>query len=635
MIKKRVVVSKRTLDLRLYLLWGLLWGCSALFLISDSSLSWAQEYVPGEVIVRLKGNVSSFSTNSFIGKAQLQKLMRLERSWAQMNMHHMKATPGRSVEATIKDLQNDPAVLYAEPNYIFRKTQFGATSIDSQAFTRAQAQLVSAAAPRTYTQTSVPFGAREAWGALSVQASLIPIVAVLDTGVDLDHEVFVESQAIWTNTEEIDGNGLDDDQNGYIDDIHGWNFANRNNRPYDDDGHGTHVAGIILGMTQDILSHSLTSALIRIMPLKFLDASGAGSTTDAINAIYYAVNQGASIINNSWGGPQYSAALNEALAYAYEHEVALVAAAGNLGTNNDVSPFYPSSFDIPSLVSVAATTRSDTLAKFSNFGANSVHVGSPGVAIMSTFPENNYVVASGTSMAAPIVSGILALMKREQPAMNGYVLKTLLLKSLERSPSLSGKVRTGSRVNSFLAVEQAKNSIGIDPKAQPSYAMQLSTEDRHLASELANAGGCGLVSQGTRKTLPFKNGPDRFDLSYLILLMLLFSLPIVVAMYLKFKVQPRRRRYERFNIETQVAIQVGDSQISGRIQTLSLGGAGLNTEALLKQGAVVVMNISSPDGKENIEVKGRVVWGDHKRQYGVEFENTPFSIRQALLGWIK
>ncbi|MCC6137838.1 MAG: S8 family serine peptidase, partial [Bdellovibrionaceae bacterium] len=328
--------------------------------IGFASNASALDYVEGEVIVKFKK--SQNGVPQFASKANNAGL-NVKKSWGVLNMHHFKAKAGKSqdVEQMVKNLRADPNVEYAEPNYIVKKQSTGVEGNkmtfsqvqDAKAQTRPSVGMsksgLSASAVSTYYQSDAPIQVEQAWAILS-STSYVPVVAIIDTGVDYTHEVFTETGAIWSNTDEIASNGIDDDGNGYIDDTRGWNFVANNNNPMDDEDHGTHVAGIVLGVSQDIFASTLAAAKIKIMPLKFLDSNGSGATSDAIEAVYYAIENGASIINASWGGGGYSKALEDAVLEAYENKVTFIAAAGNASTNNDSSPTYPSNYAVGNII---------------------------------------------------------------------------------------------------------------------------------------------------------------------------------------------------------------------------------------------------------------------------------------------
>jgi subtilisin family serine protease len=255
----------------------------------------------------------------------------------------------------------------------------------------------------------------EAWSA--IRSAYNVIVAVVDSGVRYTHEDLAAN--MWRNPREIPGNGIDDDGNGYVDDVFGINAVTGSGDPMDDYGHGTHVAGIIGALGDNRRGSVGVAWRVRIMACKFMGSTGRGAHSDAIQSIEYARKHGASIINLSWGGNNYSAALQKAISAAMSEGIIVVAAAGNQASDNDARPFYPASFALDNLIAVAASTRHDLLAvDFSNYGARSVHVAAPGSDIYSTWhtADNAYVMLTGTSMAAPHVAGLLALMKVRFPS---------------------------------------------------------------------------------------------------------------------------------------------------------------------------------------------------------------------------
>jgi subtilisin family serine protease len=590
-----------------------------------------QAYVPGEIIVRLKSEHGSAESYTFMGKATSDKGMNLKASWSKMKMYHYGLPHGKTVEAAVAELKRDPNVAYVEPNYYLSKTadpvgmqqtfsaeQIHATSLQAQSGN--QAQSVNLA-------TSAPIGVQSIWNSGTAVPSERPIVAVIDTGLDANHYVIQGTDALWTNPGEIAANGIDDDANGYIDDVHGWNFVAGNNNPNDDDDHGTHVTGIILSVDQDIFASPLRQSRIQIMPLKFLDSSGVGTTANAIRAIYYAANNGASVLNNSWGGSTYSSALAEAIAYSYSKGALFVAAAGNLGENNDSQPMYPASYEIPNVISVAATTEYDSLASFSNFGGGTVHLGSPGVYILSTIPGDQFATCSGTSMATPFVAGTAAQMKVESPAMLPYQLRQILLGQTSRISSLDGKVTTNGRLESANAVTYAKTASVMG--TQPAFTYSYSGADRELASAVGGA-GCGLV-----KALDGgdKGGPPIGGSGLMILGVIL--LPLVVLLAIRARAPENRRKHDRFKINSDVRISVGDRELVGSISSLSLGGVQLNTSALLQDGGMVTLSIASPDGQERVEVAGRVVWSAANKAYGVAFDHAPQSALSRMADWTR
>ena len=286
-----------------------------------------------------------------------------------------------------------------------------------------------------------------AW-ALGTATSIV--TAVIDTGVDYTHPDLASN--IWTNTDEVAGNGIDDDGNGFVDDVRGWDFVNNDSDPMDDNGHGTHVAGTIGAVGNNGIGVTGVAWKASIMPLKFLDQSGSGSLSDAIKAIQYARVNGAKIINASWGGGGFSSALQSAITQFITSGGLFVAAAGNEATNNDVTPSYPANYQ--GVISVGASTRTDTRASFSNYGT-SVDVFAPGQSILSTLPGNRYGSLSGTSMATPQVAGALALLWGQNPTLSATTISQALINStdnvLRASNSTHGRINVGAAATALRA----------------------------------------------------------------------------------------------------------------------------------------------------------------------------------------
>ncbi len=271
------------------------------------------------------------------------------------------------------------------------------------------------------------------------------IVGIIDTGVLYTHPDLAAN--IWTNAGEIAGDGIDNDANGYVDDVHGYDFANNDGDPVDDNGHGTHVAGTIGAVGNNGIGVAGVAWTTKIMALKFLGASGSGSTSGAVGAIYYAVDNGATILNNSWGGGGYSQTLYDAIAYAQAHGVIFVAAAGNATSNNDTVANYPSNYAVANVVAVASTTATDGLSSFSNYGANTVALGAPGSSIYSTYLNNGYATLSGTSMATPHVAGALAVYWDANPNATAAQVIQRLKDTVDPIAALTGRTSTGGRLN--------------------------------------------------------------------------------------------------------------------------------------------------------------------------------------------
>jgi thermitase len=279
------------------------------------------------------------------------------------------------------------------------------------------------------------------------------VVAVLDSGVDYTHEDLAGN--MWVRPASMEP--YQDNELGTIDDVNGFNAIDVASDPMDENGHGTHCAGIIGAEGENDLGIAGVNWKVKIMPLKFMNAGGFGTTKDAVEAINYVIDRkkagvNVRIISASWGSTQKSRALEEVIRKAYENDILFVAAAGNATTNNDRNPHYPSSYNVPNVVSVAALDRNDQLASFSNYGLKSVAVAAPGVDILSTWLGNQYEEKSGTSMATPVVSGVAALILAEHPRMSVDELKKKLLASSDPIVALKGKTVTGGRINAAKAL---------------------------------------------------------------------------------------------------------------------------------------------------------------------------------------
>ncbi len=277
------------------------------------------------------------------------------------------------------------------------------------------------------------------------------IVAIIDTGIDVTHPDLAAN--IFKNTKEILDNGIDDDGNGVIDDVYGANFENGTGlgSGIDDDDHGTHCAGTIGGVGNDHSGISGVNWSVSMLPVKFLAADGKGSSFGAINGIKYAVKMGAKVLSNSWGGGGYSKYLQDTIEEAGNAGVLFVAASGNDSVDDDSDPTYPASYDLPNVISVAATNNWDLIASFSNYGRKTVHLSAPGKNIYSTIRGGGYEILSGTSMAAPHVSGIAALIWSANPTWTPAEVKDRLIRTSTPVYSARAKTVSRGRVNAYNA----------------------------------------------------------------------------------------------------------------------------------------------------------------------------------------
>lgn len=288
------------------------------------------------------------------------------------------------------------------------------------------------------------------------------VIAIIDTGIDFSHEDL--RGVMWTNPGETTGDGIDNDSNGFVDDIYGWNFYDNScdtyNSQSDEDDHGTHVAGIIAALQNNIgIAGVASNTNIKIMTLKILGSSNnRGSINSFIKAIEYAENMGASICNISSG----TYIENTKLKAVIEHsEMLFVTAAGNEGENNDITHMYPSSFDSQNIISVASINCNGNLNNLSNYGNESVDIAAPGTSILSTLTNNRYGYLSGTSMATPFVTGVVAMVYSYYEDITLLDAKAIVLNSVKKLPTLEGKVLSGGIPNALTALSYSNKSIGL------------------------------------------------------------------------------------------------------------------------------------------------------------------------------
>jgi subtilisin family serine protease len=409
------------------------------------------QYAPDEIIVKFEAGTSDETISIINSKnlvISLEKLMKknpnaVENEKTKILKKHgidriylLKLQKNSDVSEMVSKYSENPDVEYAEPNY---KVHVDATIPNDSYFSLLWGMHNTGQSGGT---VDADIDAPEAWDTTKGNDTIV--VAVIDSGVDYNHLDLNDN--IWTNPHETPGDGIDNDHNGYVDDIRGWDFYNNDNNPYDDNGHGTHCSGTIAAEGNNGIGVAGVSWNTKIMPLKFLNRTGSGYTFGAISAVTYATQNGADIMSNSWGGGSYTQALENAISAANDAGILFVAAAGNAGSDNDALPHYPSSYNVDNIISVAATDRYDNLASFSNYGLISVDLGAPGVDILSTYP-GGYAWGSGTSMATPHVAGAAALIKAHYPNISVADLKAKMLNSVDSIDALAGKTVTGGRLN--------------------------------------------------------------------------------------------------------------------------------------------------------------------------------------------
>jgi len=397
------------------------------------------EYEPNEILVGYK---SDHLTNwNLIRDIKARFQIEVKDRYDRRKIERLVFPQGRDMQRIISAFEK-ANVRFAEPNYIYRTF---ATKPNDPLYRR-QWGLNAINAPAAWDKVT--------GGDI--------VVAIVDQASDWTHEDLIDN--LWVNSaEDLNNNGIldnddlngkDDDRNGYVDDVLGYNFANNSPIVYDGMGdfHGTHVSGIIGASGNNRTGISGVMWNVKIMRAPFIGGM-AGNTYAAIESIDYAIDNNADVINNSWGGKGYSQALKEAVRRSTLAGIVFVAAAGNDGKNNDRKPVYPAAFEYDNIITVAATTSRGLLAKFSNFGANSVHVAAPGSKIYSTFLRDSYMYLSGTSMAAPMVSGMVGLMLARDPKLTPTQIRRIMMDTCDSNVSLSSKVGCAGEVNLQRAID--------------------------------------------------------------------------------------------------------------------------------------------------------------------------------------
>ncbi|MCA2945498.1 S8 family serine peptidase, partial [Microcystis sp. M011S1] len=419
--------------------------------LEPAATSTLAPYAPNQLILKFKQGIASTQVAQFKSLFGAVSTQTIKLTGAQV----WKLSGSLSVEKILAQYRSNPIFEYIEPDYIRTVGAFTpqATFPNDPSFNQLWGLHNTGQSGGT---PDADIDAPEAWDIQTGNPNLV--IGVLDTGVDYNHPDLAGN--IWTNPGEIAGDGIDNDGNGYIDDIRGWDFAYNDNNPSDVQGHGTHVSGTIAGKGNNGVGVTGLAWNAKIMPLKFLNDQGSGSTSNAILAINYAKDKGVKLTNNSWGGGGYSQALYDAINAAGQAGALFIAAAGNNGNNNDANPFYPASYNLANIISVAATNRNDQLVTFantggwwgSNYGLTSVDLGAPGSEIYSTTPNNTYATYSGTSMASPHVAGAAALLWSQNPTWTAQQVKNTLMNTGDPLASLAGKTVSGKRLNVFNAL---------------------------------------------------------------------------------------------------------------------------------------------------------------------------------------
>lgn len=404
---------------------------------------------PPELLVRFRPGVSAETIRAITERFNDRVEDHIEAVAGLLSIDDLDDLEAEVTAAAYRAL---PEVEYAEPNYqISLYHDGGGFKHRHPDDPRFEEQWALANDGRNGGKEGADISAMRAWAASTGSERVV--VAVLDSGVDYTHEDLRNN--IWVRPANL--GPYQDDHLGVIDDVQGYNALDNSGDPMDDNGHGTHCAGIIGAEGGNKIGITGVNWKVEIMPLKFMNAGGFGTTKDAIEAINYVIMRkrdgvNVRVISASWGSTMRSRALEDVIRKANNEGILFVAASGNSSVDTDKRPHYPASYNLENVISVAAVGSNDELAPFSNYGPKSVHVAAPGVGILSTWLGQDYELKSGTSMATPFVSGVAALILSQNPSMTVTELRSLILDSTDKLPALAGKVSTGGRINAALAM---------------------------------------------------------------------------------------------------------------------------------------------------------------------------------------
>lgn len=460
--------------------------------------------VTGELLVKFKHGTPSVR----IAAALPNSTAKSVRSFALVpGLRHVKLVEGITLDAALDEYRARPDVEYAEPNYIVH-----ADAIPNDPRFSEQWGLNNTG--QTGGVLNEDIDAPEVWDLTRGDSSVV--VAVIDSGVDYTHPDLAAN--MYRNVAECSVNGLDDDGNGYVDDCYGIDTANGDSDPADDTQHGTHVAGILGAAGNNGIGIAGVAWNVKILPCKFLDASGTGTTAAAIACLEYVAAlsaRGVNIVatNNSWGGDEFSRALAEAIDTQRQHGILFMAAAGNFRRDHDYRRRYPCDHDVANIVCVASITARGETAWSTDTGRHSVHIGAPGDAVLSTLPGDAYGVFGGTSMAAPHVTGIAALLKAQDPTRDWRAIRNLILTGGKGSTALRDVTITGREASAFGSLT-CSNSVVMErlwpiahtPMQRPGDPVRLSM--LHINCANPNGAPSVSVSPGGETVLLHDDGLD-------------------------------------------------------------------------------------------------------------------------------
>lgn len=447
--------------------------------------------VKGELLVKFRSGTSSDAAREVNAK---NGSVVLER-FADLGWQRVKLPPGKSVDEAMASYLNSNPVEAVQPNYYYHLLQ---TPNDP-----------SFGSLWGMTKISAP----QAWD-LNTGSSAV-VIANIDTGIKYDHEDLAAN--MWTNSGEINNNGLDDDNNGFIDDYYGYDFFFNDPNPLDENGHGTHTAGTLGAVGNNSTGVVGVNWNVKIMAIKIYDSDGFGTTSamliNAYNYVRMMKLRGVNIrvTNNSYGGCDeacgYDQATKDAIDALGNAGVLQVFAAGNDARNIDTNPSYPAAYNSPWIVSVANSTQSDARALSSNFGVVNVDLAAPGSSVLSTINNaSNYTTLSGTSMAAPHVAGAAALLAAHNPNLSAASLKATILNRVDQLAAWNGVVKTGGRLN----VASALQNQTVCTFNMPSSTITMPTKGGHFSVNVTAGQNCDYQAKSNVNWIRL-SGTDSFS----------------------------------------------------------------------------------------------------------------------------
>ncbi|MFL6387919.1 MAG: FG-GAP-like repeat-containing protein [Terriglobales bacterium] len=415
----------------------------------SANLGQAPKYVQDRVLVRFRPAASAADMQAAHAAAGFRVLTD---SSVVDRLQVVQLAPGTNVHDAIRMYRNNPSVLYAEPDYIVQ-----VTGVPNDPFFSTQWNMQNTG--QNGGTVGADIHATQAWNITTGSAGVV--VAVLDTGVDYNHTDLASN--IWSAPAGFITSSINGIPVQCAAGVHGLNVIDSTCDPFDDNGHGTHVSGIIGAAGNNGTGVAGVNWTVQILPCKFITADGFGDISHALACLSFIKqmkDSGVNIVvsNNSWGGGQISQSLQDAIAAQMADGILFVAAAGNDFSDNDMFPFFPANIFLPNVISVAASTRTDDLVAFSNLGRHTVHLAAPGVEILSTTPFNTYSIFSGTSMAAPHVAGVAALLKAQDPTRDWRAIKNLILAGGDTVPTMASTI-TQKRLNAFGAMTCANSAV--------------------------------------------------------------------------------------------------------------------------------------------------------------------------------